>query len=189
MHNSLGGAGLGRTSVSRALPVRGSGRVWPDSSGSRSRWALNGILRPQGAVPPDTNPPWRGKIYRLAPKAALLRGMLTGPEAFFVETRRPDSPCFLAVSCLKTRTSLGEMNRSYTLVQTPKMKDNKMTKNPEAKLTWLVDCLGFLAYQPLSKTFLFQAIQFIQTVLIQLIQFSIRTDFVYTQLDIKTVLY
>ena len=30
----------------------------------------------------------------------------------------------------------------------------------------------------LSKTFLFQAIQFIQTVLIQLIQFSISTDFV-----------
>ena len=33
----------------------------------------------------------------------------------------------------------------------------------------------------LSKTFLFQAIQFSQTVLIQLLQFSIRTDFVYTQ--------
>ena len=41
----------------------------------------------------------------------------------------------------------------------------------------------------LSKTFLFQAIQFIQTVLIQLIQFSISTDFVYTQLSVKTVLY
>ena len=32
----------------------------------------------------------------------------------------------------------------------------------------------------MSKTFLFQAIQFIQTVLIQLIQFSISTDFVNT---------
>ncbi len=32
-------------------------------------------------------------------------------------------------------------------------------------------------------------IQFSQTVLIQLIQFSISTYFVYTQLDVKTVLY
>ena len=39
-----------------------------------------------------------------------------------------------------------------------------------------------------AKTFLFQAIQFIQTVLIQLIQFSISTDFVYTQLNVKTIL-
>ena len=38
------------------------------------------------------------------------------------------------------------------------------------------------------KTFLFQAIQFSQTRLIQLIQFSIRIDFVYTQLNVKTVL-
>ena len=30
------------------------------------------------------------------------------------------------------------------------------------------------------KTFLFQTIQFIQIVLIQLIQFSVNTDFVYT---------
>ena len=39
------------------------------------------------------------------------------------------------------------------------------------------------------KTFLFQAIQVIQTVLIPLILFSINTDFVYTQLSVKTVLY
>ena len=39
------------------------------------------------------------------------------------------------------------------------------------------------------KTFLFQAIQFSQAILIQLIQFSIRTDFFYTQLNVKTVLY
>ncbi len=32
----------------------------------------------------------------------------------------------------------------------------------------------------MSKTFLFQTIQFIETVLIQLIQFSESTDFVYT---------
>ena len=39
------------------------------------------------------------------------------------------------------------------------------------------------------KTFLFQAIQFSQAVLIQLIQFSISTDFVYTHLNAITVLY
>ena len=32
----------------------------------------------------------------------------------------------------------------------------------------------------MSKTFLFRAIQFIQTVLIQPIQFSISIDFIYT---------
>ncbi len=36
---------------------------------------------------------------------------------------------------------------------------------------------------------IFQAIKFIQTVLIQLIQFSISTGFVYTQLNVETVLY
>ena len=39
------------------------------------------------------------------------------------------------------------------------------------------------------KTFLFQAIQFSQAVLIQLIQFSISSDFVRAQLNVKTVLY
>ena len=39
------------------------------------------------------------------------------------------------------------------------------------------------------KHFLFQAIQFSQTVRIQTIQFSISIDFVYTQLNIKTVIY
>ena len=39
----------------------------------------------------------------------------------------------------------------------------------------------------LSKTFLFQATQFSQIALIQTIQFSRSIDFVYTQLDIKTV--
>ena len=38
----------------------------------------------------------------------------------------------------------------------------------------------------MSKTFLFQAIKFSQEVLIQL---SISTDFIYTQLNVKTVLY
>ena len=40
-----------------------------------------------------------------------------------------------------------------------------------------------------EKTFLFQAIQFSQVVLTQLIQFNINTDFVYTQLNVETVLY
>ena len=40
----------------------------------------------------------------------------------------------------------------------------------------------------LSKTFLFQAIQFSQAVLIQPIQFSIGIHFVYTQSNIKIVL-
>ena len=44
-------------------------------------------------------------------------------------------------------------------------------------------------YSLIAKTFLFLAIQFCQVVLIQVIQFSIGTDFVYTQLDVKTVLY
>ena len=41
----------------------------------------------------------------------------------------------------------------------------------------------------LSKTLLFQAIQFSLTVLIQTIQFNISIDFVYTQLNVKAVLY
>ena len=54
--------------------------------------------------------------------------------------------------------------------------------------------VGYLMPNPwvhslIVKTFLFQAIQFIQAVLIQLIQFSISTDFVYTQLNVKTVLW
>ena len=39
----------------------------------------------------------------------------------------------------------------------------------------------------MSKTFLFQAIQLIQTVLIQLIQFMISRGFVYKQFYIKQI--
>ena len=39
-----------------------------------------------------------------------------------------------------------------------------------------------------EKTFLFQAIQFSQAVLIQLIPFSISSGFLYIQLNVKTVL-
>ena len=41
----------------------------------------------------------------------------------------------------------------------------------------------------MSIQFNCQAIKFSQTVLIQLIYFSIITDFVYTQLNVKIVLY
>ena len=44
-------------------------------------------------------------------------------------------------------------------------------------------------YSLIVETFLFQAIQFNQAVLIQLIQFSMSTDGVYTQLNVLTVLY
>ena len=44
-------------------------------------------------------------------------------------------------------------------------------------------------YSLILITFLFQAIQFSQAILIQLIQFSVNTDFVYTQLNVKTLLY
>ena len=40
-----------------------------------------------------------------------------------------------------------------------------------------------------QKTFLFQAIQFSQTVLNLLNQFSVGTDFIYPQLNVKTVMY
>ena len=41
-------------------------------------------------------------------------------------------------------------------------------------------------YNLIVKTFLFQVIQSIQT---ELIQFSISIDLIYTQLNVKTVLY
>ena len=41
----------------------------------------------------------------------------------------------------------------------------------------------------MSNTFLFKAVLFIQRVLIQKLQFSISIDFVYAQLNVKTVLY
>ena len=44
-------------------------------------------------------------------------------------------------------------------------------------------------YNLIVKTFPFQAIQFSQAVLIQTVQFNISKDFVYTELNVKTVLY
>ena len=41
----------------------------------------------------------------------------------------------------------------------------------------------------MSKTFLFQAIQFSHTILIQTILFNISIVFVYTQLNVKTVIF
>ena len=51
----------------------------------------------------------------------------------------------------------------------------------QSSLAWVLSLI--------FKKILFQAIQLIQTVLIQLIQFSISTDFVHTQLNVKTVRY
>ena len=44
-------------------------------------------------------------------------------------------------------------------------------------------------YSLIVKKHVFRDIQFSQAVLIQLIQFSISTDFVYPQLNVKKVLY
>ena len=51
------------------------------SGGSRLRCALTGILESQGAVPLDSNPPWRGWVHRPAPEAPFFRGTPTGPKA------------------------------------------------------------------------------------------------------------
>ena len=45
MHCSVGGAGLGHTSVGGVFSVSGSGRVCPGSSGIRSRFTLTSIPR------------------------------------------------------------------------------------------------------------------------------------------------
>ena len=52
-----------------------------------------------GFVPPGSNPPRRGKLYRLLPEEPLFRGMPTGLEAFLIATGRvwamalhPESP-------------------------------------------------------------------------------------------------
>ena len=50
MHYSLGGAGLGCTSVDCVLSVCVSGWVCPGFGGSQLRCALTSILEPQGAV-------------------------------------------------------------------------------------------------------------------------------------------
>ena len=44
-------------------------------------------------------------------------------------------------------------------------------------------------YSLIVKNISIQTFQFSQAVLIQLIQFSISADFVYTQLNVKTLLY
>ena len=65
-----------------------------------------------------------------------------------------------------------------------------LTPNPFSyKLFYFKQFSLAWAHSLVVKTFLFQAIQFRQTVLILLIQFSITTDFVYTRLNVKTVPY
>ena len=48
-------------------------------------------------------------------------------------------------------------------------------------------CRLFNAKSIFMQIVLFQTIQFIQIILIQLIQFSMSTDFVYIQLNVKTI--
>ena len=58
------------------------------------------------------------------------------------------------------------------------------------KLSYILNNLFYQKYTVwFSKTFLFQTIQFRQTALIQTNQNSISIDFVYTQLNDKTVLF
>ena len=64
---------------------------------------------------------------------------------------------------------------------TPFLKKNNKFSFKQISLAW-VHSLNV-------KIFLFQAIQFSQTVLILPIQFSICTEFVYTQLNLQTVLF
>ena len=74
--NSRLNAGWARTHLGRLCKsVHRSGRVWSGSAGSWWRCAL-------GAVPLDSNSPWRGWVYRLAPEVPLFRGMPMGLEAF-----------------------------------------------------------------------------------------------------------
>ena len=98
MHYSLGGAGLGHISVSRVLSVRGSGRVCPISSGSRSRFALTGILEPQGVVPQALNLlggvrfiAWRLRRPFLG-NADGARGIFENAGGVWATALRPDPP-------------------------------------------------------------------------------------------------
>ena len=67
-----------------------------------------------------------------------------------------------------------------------------LTPNPFYENTSISNCLAWVRSLNVNtvklwKTFLFQAFKFKQADLIKLIQFSISTDFVYTQLNVKTV--
>ena len=63
-------------------------------------------------------------------------------------------------------------------------------KAHQLQLVWHYYHFNYLSFcLSVFKTFLLQAIQFSQTVLLQTVQLSISIDFVYTQLNVKTVLY
>ena len=64
-----------------------------------------------------------------------------------------------------------------------------MSKTVQIKIIQFSISMQFKCiYNLIVKTFLFLTIQFIEAVQIQLIQFSVSTDFVYTKLNVKTVL-
>ena len=82
MHYSLGGAGLLRTSVGCVLSMHGSGRVCPGFGGSRSRFALTGILEPQVTVSHALTLLGGARFIAWRLRRPFFRGMPTGPEAF-----------------------------------------------------------------------------------------------------------
>ena len=62
--------------------VHGSGQVCSGSVDSRSRFALTGILEPQGTVSSGSNLPWRGYGSSPGTRGTIFRGMPTGHETF-----------------------------------------------------------------------------------------------------------
>ena len=109
-------------------------------------------------------------------------------------------------STVKIELSIGRDFLIIVLFRTAAHAVSLLSLKPSIKTHWL----GFMAYQPLLVNFYanssisnnsvqheyslivknisISSLQFIQTVLIQPVQFSI-TDFVYAQLNVKTVLY
>ena len=69
-------------------------------------------------------------------------------------------------------------------VSTVSMSKTVQFKTIQFSLSTQFEC----KYSLIVKKILFRAIQFSQTILIQLLQFSISTYFVYTQLHVRTVL-
>ena len=85
---SLSVAGLGHTSdqfrcVLVLVAVGRDRRTWipgsHQSCNSSQDWLSSSLM---GAVHLGFKPLWKGLVYHMAPEVPLLRGMLTGPEAF-----------------------------------------------------------------------------------------------------------
>ena len=63
--------------------VHVSGQVYSGSADSRPRCASTSILEPGGGLLSGSNPPRRGRIYRLDPGASRFQRMPTGSERFW----------------------------------------------------------------------------------------------------------